>query len=71
MWAVIIGFFAGFIRRFLAKKEQGEKAIETVISEREAALDNVKKANDTRARIERDDAYADVIRMHFERRDSD
>jgi len=65
--SLLLAFLSGFFRR----KEQGEKAIETVIKERESALESVREANDTRARIERDPDYANVIRLHFERRDSD
>lgn len=71
MWAVIIGFFAGFIRKFLVKKEQGEKAIETVIEDRNEALKSVEEANEIRNRVINDPDYADVVQQHFMRKDID
>lgn len=67
----LLSLFLAFLSGFFHRKEQGEKAIETVIKERESALESVKEANDTRARIANDPDYDNVIRLHFERRDSD
>lgn len=67
----LLSLFLAFLSGFFHRKEQGEKAIETVIKERESALESVKEANDTRDRIANDPDYREVLIHHYSRKDDD
>lgn len=65
--ATALSLITALIKGWLGGKDEGQKAIKTVIDERNEALDNVRKANKAVNRLRTDDKYASELQQRFTR----
>lgn len=69
MWGSIFSFILLFFTSIFKRKAQGEKAIDTVVKEREKALESVKNANEVRDKLVNDPDYRDWMYRKYKRKD--
>lgn len=61
--SILLAFFGWIFRR----RTQGEKVIDTIIDERNDALEKVRKADETLYRVEHDPDYRDWMYRKYKR----
>lgn len=69
IYAILSAVVQGIAKTLFGGKTTEQKAVDTIIAEREEALDKVKEANKAADRFRTDPDYRDVLYEHYRRKD--
>jgi len=69
IYAILSAVVQGIAKTLFGGKTTEQKAVDTIIEERNEALDNVKKANKAADRFRNDPDYRNVLYEHYQRKD--